>query len=129
MDPCGQGIWEPFLSSIAPDVIWWIASEEQDPSVPTGVYNFAEWKQAVNVRVFGRLKDGHQDMKVLDIDVVGQKAFVEAEGKATQLNGRPYNNRFCWILFFDEESKKIVKIREYIHTALTKEVLSTNAGP
>jgi hypothetical protein len=33
-------------------------------------------------------------MKFSAVDVIGQKAFVEAYSSATQKNGRPYNNRY-----------------------------------
>lgn len=55
--------------------------------------NFAQWKSKINIPVFSRLVDMHQDMEITALDVVGQKAILEARGKATQKNGRPYNNR------------------------------------
>jgi ketosteroid isomerase-like protein len=35
-------------------------------------------------------------MKCSAVDVVGQKAFVEAYSSATQKNGKPYNNRYIY---------------------------------
>ena len=32
-------------------------------------------------------------MKANEIDVIGQKAIIEASGFAKQKNGKPYNNR------------------------------------
>jgi hypothetical protein len=32
-------------------------------------------------------------------------------------------SRFCWILIFDVETGKVVKIREYLNTALVKEAV------
>jgi hypothetical protein len=37
-------------------------------------------------------------------------------------------SRFCWILIFDSESGKVVKIGEYTNTALLKEVMEENEG-
>lgn len=31
-------------------------------------------------------------------------------------------NRYCWILRFDPETGKVVAIREYLNTALVREV-------
>lgn len=76
--------------------------------------------------------------------IVGQKAIVEAYGTSTQLNGKPYHNKYvpstssqsiaevltapfrsyCWILYVSEETGKIFKITEYMNTALVKEVLA-----
>jgi uncharacterized protein len=80
-------------------------------------------------------------MVVDEIEIVGLKAIVECSGYATQKNGKPYNNkqvfffhclgitgltwesgRFCWIFIFDGETGKVVKIREYINTALVRDV-------
>jgi len=65
-------------------------------------------------------------MSVGSVDVVGLKAFVEASGRATQKNGRPYNNRYCWFLFFSEDTGKMIEIHEYLNTALIKEVYENN---
>ena len=35
-------------------------------------------------------------MKFSAVNVIGQKAFVEAYSSATQKNGRPYNNRYVY---------------------------------
>jgi len=35
-------------------------------------------------------------MKFSAIDVIGQKAFVEAYATSTQKNGRPYHNRYVY---------------------------------
>jgi ketosteroid isomerase-like protein len=32
-------------------------------------------------------------------------------------------SRFCWILIFDVETGKVVKIREYLNTVLVKEAV------
>jgi hypothetical protein len=41
----------------------------------------------------GKLQGGLV-MKFSSIDVVGQKAFIEASSESTQKNGKPYNNRY-----------------------------------
>jgi hypothetical protein len=45
-------------------------------------------------------------MKIVSLDVVGQKAIFEATGSAMQKNGRPYNNR-CVINLFGREKADI----------------------
>jgi ketosteroid isomerase-like protein len=35
-------------------------------------------------------------------------------------------HRFCWIFIFDGETGKVVKIREYMNTALVREVVAGN---
>jgi hypothetical protein len=55
--------------------------------------NLASWTEKINKPLFSKLVDSRQDMKANVIDVVGQKAIIEASGKATQNNGKPYNNK------------------------------------
>ena len=45
------------------------------------------------------------------------------EGELTRVN-----DRFCWIFIFDGETGKVVKIREYINTALVREVAGGLVG-
>ncbi|PQE11314.1 hypothetical protein CJF31_00001133 [Rutstroemia sp. NJR-2017a BVV2] len=147
MDPIDQGDWSKFYAAIDENVRWWIGADEYDPNVATGVYvrrstittaclsslrslltrvyqNLQEWTEKVRNRLMPRL-DGGVTMKSNTMDIIGQKAIIEASGTAKQKNGKPYNNRFCWIFIFNEAGK-IVEIREYLNTALVKEVLTTN---
>ncbi|KAJ7474187.1 hypothetical protein FB451DRAFT_1035362 [Mycena latifolia] len=127
LDPVSQDAnWTPFVNAIDPDVRWVIACEKKDSGRSTGVYNVASWLEEVNKPLFSRLKDGRVKMTVSSLDVVGNKAIVEAYGEATQNNGNPYNNRYAWFLIFSEETGKIVEIREYLDTALVQEVRQTN---
>ncbi|KAL3419859.1 hypothetical protein PVAG01_08357 [Phlyctema vagabunda] len=98
VDPCAQGIWEPFVAAISPDVHWWISSEEHDPICHSGIYNLEQWQTQVAVPMASRLVGRNQDMIVKELDVIGQKAIMESEGKGTQVNGKPYHNRY--VLYF-----------------------------
>ncbi|KAJ7176212.1 hypothetical protein C8R43DRAFT_914101 [Mycena crocata] len=126
LDPASRDDWAPFVSAIDPDVRWVIGSEKKDSTRMTGVYNVASWLAEVNKPLLSRLKDRNLKMTVSTLDIVGNKAIVEAYGEATQLNGNPYNNRYAWFFIFSEETGKIVEIREYIDTALVQEVQQTN---
>ncbi|KAJ7912395.1 hypothetical protein B0H13DRAFT_2660118 [Mycena leptocephala] len=114
--------WEPFIAAIDPNVRWVIASETRDPIRKTGVYNVASWRAEVNKPLLASLDERGLRMTVSSLDIVGNKAIVEAYGVATQGNGRPYNNRYAWFLIFSEATGKIVEIREYLDTALVQEV-------
>ncbi|KAF7368462.1 Ketosteroid isomerase [Mycena venus] len=113
------------FSIIDPDVKWIIASETKDPGRLTGIYNLSSWLQEVRAPVVSRLKDGKLEITPTSIDVVGNKAIVEIAGTATQLNGKPYNNRYVWFLIFSEEGK-VIEIREYLDSALVQDVMQTN---
>ena len=56
---------------------------------------------------------------------MGNKAYVEFRGEATQLNGKPYNNLYLWIMIFDNQGHA-QEIREYLDTKLVQEVFTNN---
>ncbi|KAJ6537368.1 hypothetical protein DFH09DRAFT_1178074 [Mycena vulgaris] len=129
LDPVSpESNWAPFVDAIAPDVRWVIASEKKDAARKTGIYNVASWIEEVNKPLRASLTEDGIKMTVSSLDVIGNKAVVEAYGEATQLNGQPYNNRSAWFLIFSEETGKIIEIREYLDTALVHEVHQTNAA-
>lgn len=59
------------------------------------------------------------------LKVVGNKAYVEFRGEATQLNGKPYNNQYLWVMIFDDQGHA-QEIREYLDTRLVQEVFTNN---
>ncbi|KAM0747328.1 hypothetical protein T439DRAFT_99008 [Meredithblackwellia eburnea MCA 4105] len=123
LSPCAEGNWEPLVSSIDPNVVWWIADDEENLSRATGVFNVESWFEKINKPLAAKLDmEKGLRMSVRELEIFGWKAIVECEGKAEQKNGKAYNNRYCWILIFDENTGKIIKIREYLNTALVEEV-------
>jgi uncharacterized protein len=49
---------------------------------------------------------------------------VELHSLATARNGMRFDNRYCWILFF--EADKIVRVRAYLDSALVAELFKEN---
>ena len=56
--------------------------------------------------------------------VKGDQAVVELHSLATARNGMRFDNRYCWILFF--EADKIVRVRAYLDSALVAELFKEN---
>ncbi|KAJ7513149.1 hypothetical protein B0H11DRAFT_2182390 [Mycena galericulata] len=109
MDPLVAGDPGPFGAAIDPDVHWIIGSEKKDPERLTG--NVASWLQEVNAPAFFAADCPTQDVRRF---FRGRRKH----GETTQRNGKPYNNNYAWFLTFSQETGKIVKIREYLDTAL-----------
>ncbi|KAJ7706950.1 hypothetical protein B0H17DRAFT_573465 [Mycena rosella] len=124
VDAATRGDMLPFMTAADPELRWVIGSEKKDAARMTGAYTLASWGAEIGAPLRARLKDGVVKMNVTSVDVIGNKAFVEWNGEATQLNGAPYNN--IWVLIFSEKTGKIVEIREYLDTALVQEVVQTN---
>ncbi|TVY12594.1 hypothetical protein LARI1_G009564 [Lachnellula arida] len=119
-----KGNWDTLIEAIDPNVHWWISSDVKDPLSKSGIYNLQEWKDNINAGLKSHLKDGYLEMKLDSLDVIGLKAIAECSGFAVQNDGDLYQNRFAWFLVFSAETGKIVGIREYMHSALVKEMFS-----
>ncbi|KAM0747327.1 hypothetical protein T439DRAFT_329069 [Meredithblackwellia eburnea MCA 4105] len=125
LSPCEKGDWEPFGAALSPNVRWWIVDDEEDATTAAGVYNFITWTDKVRNPISARLDlSAPLNMKVDTLEIIGLKAIAECSGFAFQRNGRPYNNRFCWIFEFDPDSGIVLQIREYMNSALVREVMT-----
>jgi ketosteroid isomerase-like protein len=49
---------------------------------------------------------------------------AEMESLSTALNGKPFNNTYCWIVRFENET--VVEVRAYVDSALVQRVLDEN---
>ena len=47
------------------------------------------------------------------------RSFLQNDGRSLTFF---FDNRYCWIMRFHPESGKIIKLREYLNTALVREV-------
>ncbi|KAJ6575554.1 hypothetical protein DFH09DRAFT_1361748 [Mycena vulgaris] len=84
----------PFLAAIDPDVRWVSASEKKDGARMTGIYNLASWIAEVATPMHTKLTEEGLRLTMSSLDVIGNKAIVEAYGEATQRNGRPYSRTY-----------------------------------
>jgi ketosteroid isomerase-like protein len=63
-------------------------------------------------------------LKVNNILLSGNTAIIEMESLSTALNGKPFNNTYCWIVEFENEI--IIKVRAYVDSALIQKVIEEN---
>jgi ketosteroid isomerase-like protein len=63
-------------------------------------------------------------LKVKNIIVYDETAVVELESISTALNGKPFNNTYCWVCRF--ENNIIVGVRAYVDSALVQMVIDEN---
>ncbi|KAI9701404.1 MAG: hypothetical protein M1820_006495 [Bogoriella megaspora] len=115
----------PFAEALDPEVRWRIGNESSDEVAKTGIFNRQGWMEQVYAPLQSKLEGEKLQLIPLEVDVVGNKAFVEFRGEATQKNGKPYNNFYLWVMTFDA-SGKATEIREYLDTILVHEVFSNN---
>jgi uncharacterized protein len=63
-------------------------------------------------------------LRVTNILVDGDSAAVEMESLSTALNGKPFDNRYCWIVHFSDGT--IVEVRAYLDSALVQRLIEEN---
>ncbi|KAL1747371.1 hypothetical protein HDZ31DRAFT_72264 [Schizophyllum fasciatum] len=117
----------PFMKSLDPNLRWVITDVDGEciPGVKAeGVFNLAEWEKKVRDPLIACLATPI-GLRVNAVHIAGNVAIAETAGGATQKNGQPYDNKYCWFLFFSPEGK-IVEIHEYLNTALLERVYAGN---
>jgi ketosteroid isomerase-like protein len=59
-----------------------------------------------------------------NILVDGDSAAVEMESLSTALTGKPFDNRYCWIVHFSDGT--IMEVRAYLDSALVQRLIDEN---
>ena len=74
-------------------------------------------------RLNNLLKEG-VILKVNNIIIQDNTAVVEMESLSTALNGKPFNNTYCWICRFENDI--IVEVHAYVDSALVQRLINEN---
>lgn len=69
------------------------------------------------------LKDG-VILAVNNILVDGDYAVVEMKSLSTAINGKPFNNTYCWIVKFNGDI--IIRVRAYVDSFLVQQLIDEN---
>lgn len=109
-----------FFEHVADDVKWTVMGTHP----LAGTYkNKEEFISHTFSRLNKILKEGVV-LKVNNIIVQDNTAVVEMESLSTAINGKPFNNTYCWIVKFENEV--IVEVRAYVDSALVQRVIDEN---
>ena len=117
-----NGHQDQFFSQVAPNVLW----EVMGTHPLAGVYH---GKQEFLDHTFVRLKKllkGGPVLKVSNILIAEDApiAIVEMVQLSYSINGRPFNNTYCWLVKFENEV--IVHVRAYLDSALVQALVNEN---
>jgi ketosteroid isomerase-like protein len=105
---------------VAGDVLWTVMGTHP----LAGTYHS---KEDFISHTFGRLNKILKEgviLKVNHIFLQEDTAVVEMESLSTALNGKPFDNTYCWVVRF--ENKVIVEVRAYVDSALVQKVIDEN---
>ena len=109
-----------FFEHVADDVNWTVMGTHP----LAGTYHTkADFLAHTFARLDKILKEGVV-LRVTDILVDGDSAAVEMESLSTALNGKPFDNRYCWIVHFSDGT--IVEVRAYLDSALVERLIAEN---
>jgi ketosteroid isomerase-like protein len=109
-----------FFEHMADDVNWTVMSTHP----MAGTYHTrADFLAHTFARLDKILKEGVV-LRVTKILVDGDSAAVEMESLSTALNGKPFDNRYCWIVHFSEGT--IVEVRAHLDSALVQRLIDEN---
>src|SRR5580704_5529772 len=114
------GSGEAFFAHVADDVDWTVMGTH-----PLAGHYLS--KQAFREGTFAKLgivlPKGAQ-LHVEHVLVDGNEAAVELHSLATAKDGMRFDNRYCWIVSFEDEL--IVRVRAYLDSALVTRLFAEN---
>ena len=111
---------EAFFNHVAQDVKWTVMGTHP----LAGTYHTKEnFLAHTFARLDKLLKEGVV-LRVSNLLVDGDTAAVELESLSAALNGKPFDNRYCWIARFSNGT--IVEVRAYLDSALVKQLIDEN---
>jgi ketosteroid isomerase-like protein len=111
---------EVFFEHVADDVNWTVVGTHP----LAGTYHTkADFLAHTFARLDKILKQGVV-LRVSNILVDGDSAAVELESLSTALNGKPFDNRYCWVVHFSDGT--IVEVRAYLDSALVQRLIDEN---
>lgn len=127
-DGLAEGDFDPLIDAMAADFRWrWMGTVNWSQTF--------EGKEAVVDELLAGVRETLAEPLGLVADrfiADGDHVVVEGRGRNTTTDGRPYNNRYCWVCrVVDGELREI---REYMDTELVTETFgtgpeATGAGP
>ena len=115
-----NGRTDAFFDHVAEDVDWTVMGTHP----LAGTYHTkADFIAHTFARLNKILKEGVV-LRVTNVLVDGESAAVEMESLSTALNGKPFDNRYCWVVRFSEGT--IVDVRAYLDSALVERLIDEN---
>ena len=115
-DAGNRGDMETCFELIADDIVW---TNIGTTSLSGRYEGKAELQEKLLGPLFGALKAGI-GMEVHRLLAEGDYVVAETSGSAETLDGRPYNNSYCWIIRL--RGGQFVEVTEYLDTELVTRV-------
>ena len=112
-----------FFEHVADDVNWTVMGTHP---LAGSYHTKADFLAHTFARLDKILKEGVV-LRVTNVLVDGDSAAVELESLSTALNGKPFDNTYCWVVRFSNGT--IVEVRAYLDSALVQRLIDENEPP
>lgn len=109
-----------FFENVADDVQWTVTGTHP----MAGLYKSKSDFLAHTLHRLNKLLTGELVLNVDHILVSGDTAAVEMTSASTARNGKPYVNRYCWVVRF--ENSIIKEVRAYLDSFLVQQTIAEN---
>jgi ketosteroid isomerase-like protein len=118
-----HGDGDAFFAHVADDVDWTVMGTHP---LAGNYHSKASFIAGTFAKLGQVLPEGAQ-LHVDHLIVKDDQAVVELHSLATASNGMRFDNRYCWIVFF--ENGRIVRVRAYLDSAMVGELFRENPIP
>ncbi len=113
-----QGDSAPFFRLVAPTVTWRVIGS----TALSGTYTDKASFLGIVGKLTGRLA-GPIIATVQAVHDAGDTVILQWSGTSRGVNGRPYDQTYCWVLGFGPEGQ-IVDVTAYLDTALVEDMFA-----
>jgi len=115
-----RGSGAAFFEHVADDVAWTVMGTHP----LAGDYRSKADFIAGTFAKLGQVLPQGAQLSVEHLVVKDDQAVVELHSLATAQNGMRFDNRYCWVVFFERE--KIVRVRAYLDSAMVAQLFKEN---
>jgi ketosteroid isomerase-like protein len=109
-----------FFAYVADDVEWTVMGSHP---LAGKYFNKADFIAGTFAKLGRVLPQGAQ-LHVEHLVVKDDQAVVELHSLATAANGMRFDNRYCWVVVFEDE--KIARVRAYLDSAMVARLFEEN---
>jgi len=115
-----SGDGKQFFDHVADDVDWTV--EGTHPLA--GHYRSKEEFFSHTFAILNKILPGGTQLRVENVLTSGDWAVVELRSMATARHGMRFDNRYCWVVRF--ENGLIVQVRAYLDSAMVQKLIDEN---
>jgi len=119
----------PYLMSrLSSSATWTIANNAYPMNGHEGLFGTktkSEMQEFMDKRYFP-MYDGMPKLTIETVTVMDNRAVVELHILGPLKTGKTFDIRYAWFMDFDENTKEIVAVRDYLDTLLVYESITAN---